>query len=140
MENIVENQIKNIIKNKKSITQNPGIYFLLDNNKIVYVGKSLSPEKRINSHISDKNFDSYSVIRCKECELNSLEKEYILKFLPKYNKHISLPGTNLSPIGKITRMKNGTISIPCLILNNKLYADLSKTGFKLIAMHSGEVK
>jgi len=69
-----------------------GIYFLIKNKKIVYVGQSVSVYKRIPEHV-DKDFDSYYWIRCPKHKLNSVETLYIHLFKPCLNKFI--PSLNL---------------------------------------------
>ena len=65
-----------------------GIYFLIDNNKIVYCGKTKKMYERIWSHIRDKGkkFDRYFFIPMSAKESDDAEKVYISKFQPKYNK------------------------------------------------------
>ena len=126
--------LEDILINKKSITQteSPGIYLLIDNDEIVYVGKSLTPEQRVGTHqYSDKNFDSYYIVSCNEEELQNLEAKYIFKYHPKYNKII--PFSKSFPyIGKTTPIQNNQFSISCVIVGNKLYVDLSEVEFELI--------
>ena len=64
------------------------IYFLLKDNKVVYVGQSSSNVlDRISSHLKDKSFDevyykSFSVPNV----MDEYEKKFILKYRPKFNK------------------------------------------------------
>lgn len=69
----------------------PGIYFLICDEEIVYVGKSVNVKTRLDQHSinPDKNFNRYFAILCDKEELNSLEAHYILRFRPKYN--IAIP-------------------------------------------------
>lgn len=131
------NQFNDILKNRKFLQNisepEPGIYLLFYKDKVVYVGKSLNPEQRIASHISssDKRFDSYHIIHCNEEQLKDLESKYILNYIPKYNKMI--PYSKSYPyLGKTTPIKNNQFSISCVVINNKLYIDLSEVGFELI--------
>jgi excinuclease UvrABC nuclease subunit len=79
--------IKEIIKN--AIPKNrlvvSGVYFLIRNERIVYVGKSTDIYSRLNTHITDKKkeFDSFYVL--KTTELNTTEKHYIETLKPEYN-------------------------------------------------------
>ena len=94
-----------ILKNKKFLARPcPSIYFLIKNNKIIYVGQSEYAEARIIFHTKNKNFDSYSIIKLEkedDCLLSELESYYILKFLPKYNKYTGvryvLISSNIAP-------------------------------------------
>lgn len=62
------------------------IYFLLHNNKIVYIGQSGDIHGRVISHRRNKVFDSIRSIECHIKNLNFYEKRWIDKFKPKYNK------------------------------------------------------
>lgn len=63
-----------------------GVYFLLQNGKVVYVGQSTNVEKRLISHKwTEKQFDSYRVIPCAKDLLLYYEKRWIKRFKPIYN-------------------------------------------------------
>lgn len=61
-----------------------GIYFLIKNLKIVYVGQSLNVIRRSGQH-PDKDFDRFSWVLCKRSELDDLERAYIKAFDPPLN-------------------------------------------------------
>lgn len=65
--------------------QFPGVYFLLKDNEVVYVGQSGNVFSRCSSHVSCKDFDSISWIPCIKSELNNLEADFIVKIKPKLN-------------------------------------------------------
>ena len=71
-------------------TEDPqaGVYFLIRNGEVVYVGRSGNCMTRIGSHISErkKSFDSYMIYEAPQYECDSLEPLYILKFQPVYNR------------------------------------------------------
>lgn len=85
---------KDIIRLKNPIDlitkKNPVIYFLIKDNTIVYIGKSIGAHNRINTHLkysNKKTFDSFSMISIKnESELKQAEKFYIRKFKPTKNR------------------------------------------------------
>lgn len=64
-----------------------GIYFLLHEGRVVYVGQSISCHRRIAQHESEggKIFDAYYVLTCDATELDRREALYIAKFRPAYN-------------------------------------------------------
>lgn len=64
-----------------------GVYFLLRDGEIVYVGESGDIMRRLSDHFKDaeKMFDSYHVLECNEAVRKSLEAQYIAKFLPPLN-------------------------------------------------------
>lgn len=97
--------VQDIIRYKQNLTSACCIYFLIDKNEIVYVGKSTKGAfDRLGAHFkySDKVFDSYFIEPCLEINLTALETEYILKFVPKYNKSL--------PSNKIYTTKNRIMS------------------------------
>ena len=61
------------------------IYFLLQDNEIVYVGSSNKGLSRIYQHIRDKKFNAYSYIVVPPENRAKLENNYIFRFNPKYN-------------------------------------------------------
>lgn len=61
------------------------IYFLLDENEVVYVGKTTRGISRIYAH-KNKHFNRIFVLPCYEQDLDKLENKYIVKYKPKYNK------------------------------------------------------
>lgn len=62
-----------------------GIYFLVRDGVVVYVGQSKNVHRRINDHKSGKEFDRINVIECLEKDLDQLEALYIKKFRPLLN-------------------------------------------------------
>jgi hypothetical protein len=64
-----------------------GVYILFMKNVVVYVGESINPYARVCSHIkSEKKFDSFRILYCKESRRRYWEKKLIKGYLPKYNK------------------------------------------------------
>lgn len=124
-----------ILRNQTKInfTSNPSVYFLLDKNIIVYVGKSIDPKSRIEIHKGNKKFDGYYILNCSsEEEMNNLEGFYIFKYTPKYNK--SLPQKHNPYLSKIVSIflgedlrntiKNKRLKIQVSIINNRLYFNI----------------
>lgn len=62
-----------------------GIYFLLLNNKVVYIGQTKNLKQRISSHKGKKKFDSFRVFPCNVEKLLMYERRWIVKFQPEYN-------------------------------------------------------
>lgn len=62
----------------------PGVYFLCQENQVVYVGQSNNPSARIAQHQADKQFNRVFMIPTNN--LDVVETMYIKKFKPKYNK------------------------------------------------------
>lgn len=80
-----------ILKNKKPIPKSAlsGVYFLINNNEIVYIGSSYSILNRVTTHLKENKiiFDNYFYIVCKDYLIQ--ESKYILIFKPKFNKAIN---------------------------------------------------
>jgi len=74
----------------RNIETYSGIYFLINENRIVYVGQSLYIGTRIADHYykSDKRFDRVFHIDAAEPLLNWIETQYIHTFMPELNKDI----------------------------------------------------
>jgi len=81
---------KNYILRQKNVIS-PCIYFLINDNEIVYVGQNINGGlERVNAHakLGKKKFNYYTIIKCDYKNMNEIEAEYILKFEPIYNKII----------------------------------------------------
>ena len=99
-----------------------GIYFLLHNSEIVFVGQSVNILVRVGQHWiqKEKEFDSFSFVPCPAESLNLLQAHFICKFMPKYNsgglpqqdmfKSLSqlksILGLDLYSVKKIIRLNN----------------------------------
>lgn len=69
------------------------IYFLIQHEDVVYVGKSINPDNRIRTHVMEnrKEFDSYTVFECDtEAEMDMMENVHIVAYQPLHNKAISM--------------------------------------------------
>jgi hypothetical protein len=79
-----EEEVRNLAQPIKQLC---GVYLLLSNGIIVYVGQSANCHARIGTHFKEggKVFDSYHIIECAEKELDDLETQYIGRFMPQYN-------------------------------------------------------
>lgn len=64
--------------------QHCGVYFLISNGRVVYVGQSVKVFSRVNSH-TDKAFDSIAIIPCEKSILDRLESLYIHSLRPPLN-------------------------------------------------------
>ena len=72
---------------KVPISEIGGIYFLLQNYVVVYVGQSKNIYLRISSHIAqgEKKFDYACAIKCEESQRDALEAAFMGLLKPKYN-------------------------------------------------------
>jgi excinuclease UvrABC nuclease subunit len=79
--------IQQIIVAKQENTQRRcGVYFLVKDDVVLYVGKSVNVDARIAQHRLSKSFDSYTFIECSEADLDTVERGYIEELNPPLNK------------------------------------------------------
>lgn len=78
-------ETKKVISIKYCKVTNVFIYFLCENDNVVYVGQTKCGLSRPYAH-KDKKFDEIKILLCDENELDFLEDKYIKKYKPKYNK------------------------------------------------------
>ena len=62
------------------------IYFLFDEDTLVYVGLSVNPCSRIGTHTRDKTFTHYRIMSCRKERMFYWESILITRYKPKYNK------------------------------------------------------
>jgi hypothetical protein len=83
-----------------------GVYFLIADREVVYVGQSVNVYSRIDEHAKGKKFDRYAYVPCPIEMLDKLESLYIHCLRPRLNG--SLNGSN----GKV---KHAPISLELLL-------------------------
>lgn len=76
---------EDIIKSSTSSIDTSGVYFLIRDGVIVYVGQSSKVYARIDRHRDTKHFDRIAVLECAASDLLRLESIYIKKFKPILN-------------------------------------------------------
>lgn len=81
-----------IVNKSRELVPLVGIYFLIQDDEIVYIGQAVDIYRRISQHQYDKEkmFNRYAFIVCKTHELDIIETLYIHHFLPKYNSQSSV--------------------------------------------------
>jgi hypothetical protein len=62
-----------------------GVYFLIKDGRVVYVGQSVQILARVGTHLTCKDFDSFSWVRVPRHQLDLVETLYIQHLRPKYN-------------------------------------------------------
>ena len=96
----------------KAVSSEPviGIYFLIKQNEIVYIGQSINLHSRMASHKISRifDFDAYSWVECDKSDLGDTEAEYILRFKPVLNKGFPACGRFIS-YGKLKARGIGKI-------------------------------
>jgi len=99
------------------------VYFLMDNDQVVYIGSSINVVLRVQTHYQDrifgtaffpgKIFDKALIYAAVEFSYQNIEKEYIHKFQPKYNvQHNPNPGDDIDPV--LRKAING------ILMNNEI--------------------
>jgi hypothetical protein len=68
-----------------SYLMNPGVYVLLYNGEVVYVGSTNNPLSRIGMHTYNIVYNQVYFVRCDSDELTKIEGLLIAKFRPRLN-------------------------------------------------------
>jgi len=89
---------KEIVGSKLTYEGSSGVYFLIKDNRVVYVGQSVNIFARIASHASHKDFDSYAYVSCPKDQLDILESLYIHTLIPPLQGKNSKGGGYSAPI------------------------------------------
>jgi hypothetical protein len=112
---------------EKAFPNSKGIYFLILNDDIIYVGSSWSSTiNRIKDHRRNKHFEWYWILECNHISnrnLHDIEALYISMFTPELNKKLPVTMNNLSK-GINHSGKNGAIKMKGIILNGLLRVDI----------------
>ena len=66
-----------------------GVYFLIHQDRVIYVGQSVAILARIEAHRIDKTFDRVAYIPCAKELLNALESLYIHTLRPRLNQSVA---------------------------------------------------
>lgn len=76
-----------------------GVYFLVKDERVVYVGQSTNIAARISQHVGVKDFDGYAFIQCDADNLDMLESLYIHVLNPPLNGGVVYgKKTNAAPL------------------------------------------
>lgn len=98
-----------IVEKSAPMNMVSGVYFLIRDNKVIYVGQSVNVFARMSQH-SFKNADRYAYIPCDVKDLNVLESLYIHCLQPEGNgemgKHGKFAPYRLSDLLQMAREKN----------------------------------
>lgn len=80
----------------KRINKKTGIYFLIKNDEVVYVGQTKRGLARIYNH-EEKEWDSFYFVKVEnQKDLLKKEKYFINKYKPIYNKELQISEKNSS--------------------------------------------
>lgn len=74
-----------------------GIYFLFEDDEIVYIGQSVNVLSRVSTHITDpeKRFNRACYVPIAREELNDIEDAMIAMFKPRHNKRGLIQNTEI---------------------------------------------
>lgn len=81
-----------------------GVYFLIQEKRVVYVGQSTNVFSRIFTHTQSKEFDSYVYLPCDKDMLDKLESLYIHFLSPPLNGNLH-NGNKIAPLPLDTLLK-----------------------------------
>ena len=84
-----------------------GVYFLIDQGEVVYVGQSVNVFSRMREHCKSKSFNSYSYINCPREDLDILESLYIHVLRPPLQGRSSQGDSLAAPISLSRLLKMG---------------------------------
>lgn len=83
-----------------------GIYFLVHNNRVVYVGQSVNIPARVGHHkTAGKTFDRVAFVACQQEHLNILESLYIHILRPPLNGDSNTRGLKAAPLSMEDMLK-----------------------------------
>lgn len=83
---LVLKELDQITRKSRRVEYLTGIYFLISNGKVVYVGQTTNVVARVSNHVPVKKFDRWAYVTCDPDQLNEWERAYIEKFDPIYNR------------------------------------------------------
>lgn len=67
-----------------------GIYFLIREGRVVYVGQSVNAPSRVSDHRREKKFDSWAFLPCSAKQLDLIESLYIHTLRPECNASMTV--------------------------------------------------
>lgn len=110
---LTEQQIVKFSEKARSVITPTGVYFLIKNQSVVYIGQSVNVYNRVQNH-TDKDFDKFVYIECDKESLNILESLYIHTLKPILNGNINndqdckvAPINFNNLVASLTRFKKG---------------------------------
>lgn len=132
-----EKSLTEILKGKTKNIQNlSGVYFLIYEKEVVYVGSSQSAISRIDHHRKGNKiiFDYHYIISCNKKNLAPLENHYIFKFCPKYNKMLSNKTEKYKLLCNMEgkEMPNIKVKVTGVIIGSKLYVKIPNSVSKIL--------
>lgn len=72
-------------KNIGKVYRGAGVYALLVESEVVYIGQTTNVIRRIGEHAATREFDEYRFIRCEVDRLAQMERELIRIYRPTWN-------------------------------------------------------
>lgn len=73
------------------------VYFLINDDDIVYIGQSKNLEDRISQHGNSKEFDRFTYFEVSDCIVDIVESCYIHKIRPALNGNLNNSGNGSDP-------------------------------------------
>ena len=113
------------LKKREDFESLCGIYFLIKNKEVVYVGQTTNFHQRIGAH-NGKDYDSYCFVKVEKNKLDKAEIENIMLYKPIYNKQLNSEMISLESVKnrlkklKVESKKHNKRNIMNLIKNNDI--------------------
>lgn len=98
-----------IVAESSSAPHLTGVYFLVQAERVVYIGQSVNILARIAQHRASKDFDRFAFVPCEREDLDALESLYIHFIKPPLNGRHRHDGSHQAPL-----------SLPALIGSKRL--------------------
>jgi transposase len=83
-----EQLVSKAVSYQRLLSESRYVYFLIDNDEIVYVGMSDTVQSRLHAHTKDKKFTKVTWMKVKAHDQKYIEAYYIMTLKPKYNKFL----------------------------------------------------
>jgi hypothetical protein len=77
--------LEDIVKKSSPLSALAGVYFLIRDGEIIYVGQSVNVHNRVGDHVRYRMFDRVYILPCDPANLLETEAKYIHKFRPVEN-------------------------------------------------------
>ena len=87
-----------IVKASRKTPHLTGVYFLIQNEKIIYAGQSVNIISRVAAHKRNKEFERFAFVPCEREDLDVLESLYIHFLRPELNGHLNGDNGHHAPL------------------------------------------
>ena len=82
-----------------------GIYYLMDDGVVIYVGQSTNIRSRLSIHFNNRIFDDFVSIPCAALDLPSMEAMHIILHKPKLNRELPITGSYITKRNALSHIR-----------------------------------